>query len=83
MNKSIIGTVVSGALGNTVVVRVDRKIPHPLYRKLMARSKKFKAERGEVVIKVGDLVIISQTRPLSRDKHFKIKEVVTQGRKKE
>ena len=82
MSKFIRGTVVSVGTGNTIVVRVDRKIPHPKYRKLMAKSKKLKADRGDISVEMGSLVSLIETRPLSRDKFFKVKEVIPQGGKK-
>ena len=76
MKKNIEGKVVSVKMGSVVVVEVKRKIPHPLYKKLVNKSKKYKARVGEVVVALGDRVKITQTRPMSKDTHFKIVEVI-------
>lgn len=76
MQKVIEGKVVSVKMQGVVVVRVGRKIPHPLYKKLLNRSKKYKAAVGDIAVSLGDKVKIVQTRPTSRDTHFKIMEVI-------
>lgn len=76
MKKIIEGKVVSVKMGTIVVVEVKRKIPHPLYKKLLNKSKKFKAAVGDVTVALGDKVRITQTRPMSKDTHFKVTEVV-------
>jgi len=76
MKKIIKGKVVSIKMQNTVVVEVVRKVPHPLYKKLLKRSKKHKADVNGLSINLGDTVKIVQTRPISKDKHFKVTEVV-------
>lgn len=70
------GVVVSNKMLKTVVVEVVRKITHPLYKKLLKRSKRHKAETRDFSVSIGDRVKIIQTRPLSKDKHFKILEVL-------
>lgn len=76
MQKIIEGKVVSVKMQGVVVVRVGRKIPHPLYKKLLNRSKKYKAAVGDIAVSLGDKVKIVQTRPTSRDTHFKVMEVI-------
>lgn len=76
MSKSFIGTVVSTSNANTAVVKIARRVPHPLYRKLMERSKKVKADTREKTVSLGDTVKIAETRPLSKDKHFQVVEVI-------
>ncbi len=76
MKKIIEGRVVSVKMTGAVVVEVKRKIPHPLYKKLLNKSKKFKVAVGDVAVSLGDKVRISQTRPISKDIHFKVVEVV-------
>ncbi len=76
MKKMIEGKIVSLKMGTVAVVEVKRKIPHPLYKKLINKSKKYKAQIGEVSVSLGDRVKISQTRPTSKDTHFKIAEVI-------
>jgi len=74
MQKIFKGTVVSVKMGKTAVVEVARKKPHPLYKKLMRVSKKYKVDSGNVDLHVGDIVRIVATKPISKDKHFKILE---------
>ncbi|MCL2678328.1 MAG: 30S ribosomal protein S17 [Clostridiales bacterium] len=60
----------------TIVVRVDTKVRHPLYGKIIKTSKKFKAHDENNEAKVGDRVVIIETRPLSRDKNWRLLEIV-------
>ncbi|MEX2007235.1 MAG: 30S ribosomal protein S17 [Candidatus Levyibacteriota bacterium] len=76
MSKIIEGKVVSVKMQGVVIVRVGRKTPHPLYKKLLNKSKKYKAAVGEVAVSLGDKVRIIETRPLSKDTHFKLLEKV-------
>ena len=66
------GTVVSKSGDKTVVVRVDRQIQHPLYRKAMVRSRKYHAHDRGNEYRVGDVVQIEETRPLSRLKRWRV-----------
>jgi small subunit ribosomal protein S17 len=70
MAKEITGTVLSNKMAKTVVVMVERKLRHPLYRKVIVKHKKIKAHSENPDIKVGDIVTIMETRPISKDKHF-------------
>lgn len=70
------GKVLSTKSLNTVVVSVERTQAHPLYKKILRRSKNYKVDPGEFQIKVGDRVKIVETRPMSKDKYFKISEVL-------
>lgn len=70
--KVLSGTVVSDKMKDTVVVLVDRFEKHPKYGKFIKRSKKFKAHDAGNTAKVGDKVEIVETRPMSKDKHFKL-----------
>ncbi|OGI94221.1 30S ribosomal protein S17 [Candidatus Nomurabacteria bacterium RIFCSPLOWO2_01_FULL_40_18] len=74
MNKGSIlkGIVVSDKMDKTVVVSVSRFIKHPLYGKFYKVSKKYKAHDEDDKYKVGDKVEIVETRPISKDKHFKV-----------
>lgn len=76
MAKHIIGTVVSTKMQNTIVVEVTRKVPHPLYKKLLKHSKKFKADTNGQTVKVGDTVSIIEIKPMSKDKHFALENKV-------
>lgn len=70
------GTVVATKMQNTVVVKVIRKIKHPVYKKLVSRAKNFKVH-DPIGVKPGQIVKIGETRPVSKDVHFKILEVVS------
>ena len=70
------GTVVSDKMDKTVVVRVDRRVTHPLYKKIITRSKKFSAHDEENSCAVGDQVRIRECRPLSRRKNFEVIEKI-------
>lgn len=66
------GVVVGDKMDKTVVVSVSRFIKHPLYGKFYQVSKKYKAHDEDNTFKVGDKVEIVETRPISKDKHFKV-----------
>lgn len=70
------GTVVSDKMDKTVVVSVEMMKRHPLYGKTIRRSKKYKAHDEENRCKVGDLVRIRETRPLSKDKRWVVEEIL-------
>ncbi len=74
------GQVVSDKMQKTVVVRIDRRVPHPIYGKMVTRSKKFKAHDEENSAKTGDTVRIVETRPLSKDKRWRVLEIVERAR---
>ncbi len=70
------GTVVSDKMQKTVVVKVERKVAHPIYKKQIKRVKKFKVHAPEDNAKVGDRVRIIESRPYSKDKRFLLLEVI-------
>jgi small subunit ribosomal protein S17 len=76
IRKSRIGIVVSDKMDKTIVVKIERKAKHPLYGKTVKITKKYKAHDEENVAKVGDKVLITETRPLSRDKRWRLVRVV-------
>jgi small subunit ribosomal protein S17 len=78
--KVRVGLVVSDKMQKTVVVRIDRRVPHPVYGKMVTRSKKFKAHDEENSAKVGDTVRIMETRPLSKDKRWRVVEILERAR---
>ena len=78
--KVRIGLVVSDKMQKTVVVQIDRRVPHPIYGKMVTRSKKFKAHDEENSAKQGDTVRIVETRPLSKDKRWRVVEIVERAR---
>jgi len=72
--------VVSDAMDKTIVVKVDTIRAHPRYKKVIRRSQKFHAHDAENQAKVGDLVRIIETRPLSKTKNWRLAEVVEAAR---
>jgi small subunit ribosomal protein S17 len=78
--KTRTGVVVSDKMQKTVVVSVERRVPHPVYGKMVTRSKKYKAHDEENSAKVGDRVRIMETRPLSKDKRWRVVEIVERAR---
>jgi small subunit ribosomal protein S17 len=72
--KTFTGKVTSVKMQGTVVVEVSRRTPHPLYKKLLKRSSKFKAMAVVGSVAVGDTVTIAETRPISKQIHFKVLE---------
>ncbi len=78
--KTRVGVVVSDKMQKTVVVAVERRVPHPVYGKMVTRTKKFKAHDEENSSKVGDRVRIMETRPLSKDKRWRVVEIVERAR---
>lgn len=74
------GVVVSDKMQKTVVVKVERRVPHPVYGKMVTRSKKFKAHDEENSAKTGDRVRIMETRPMSKDKRWRVVEIVERAR---
>ena len=78
--KVLEGTVVSNKMDKTIVVAVVDSIAHPLYKKVVKRTKKFKAHDENSECNVGDKVEIAETRPLSRDKHFRLVRIVEKAK---
>jgi small subunit ribosomal protein S17 len=74
--KERVGEVVSNKMTKTIVVRVERRFPHPRYKKIVTAYKKFYAHDEKAEAKVGDTVRIEETRPLSKLKCWKLVEVV-------
>jgi small subunit ribosomal protein S17 len=78
--KERVGVVVSDKMQKTVVVKIDRRVPHPIYSKMVSRSKKLKAHDEANSAKIGDTVRIMETRPLSKDKRWRVVEIVERAR---
>lgn len=78
--KTRVGVVVSDAMDKTVVVRVDRKVRHPLYKKTVLRSKKLAAHDEHNEAHVGDVVRVMETRPLSKTKRWRVVEIVERAK---
>ncbi len=70
------GIVVSGKMEKTIVVEVKRKFPHPLYKKTITKRKRFKVHDEKKEAKLGDKVKIIEARPYSKEKYFRLLEVL-------
>jgi len=81
--KVRIGTVISDKMDKTVVVQVETLVRHPLYKKVIRRRAKFKAHDEENKCRFGDVVKIMETRPLSKEKRWRVVEIVQQKEKVE
>jgi small subunit ribosomal protein S17 len=80
MRKTRVGVVVSDKMQKTVVVAIERRVPHPVYGKMVTRTKKLAAHDADGVAKAGDTVRIMETRPLSKTKRWRVVEVVERAR---
>jgi small subunit ribosomal protein S17 len=76
VRKTQIGVVVSDKMDKTVVVEVKRLVAHPVYHKIIRRRAKIKAHDAANACQVGDKVLLEETRPLSRDKHWRVKQIL-------
>lgn len=80
LRKTRVGVVVSDKMDKTVVVAVKDSVQHPLYKKIMKRTVKFKAHDENNECGVGDRVMIMETRPLSRDKRWRLVKIVEKAK---
>jgi small subunit ribosomal protein S17 len=77
LRKTRVGVVVSAKMQKTIVIEVVRRVPHPVFKKIVKRTTKFHAHDEEGKAKVGDKVSIIETRPLSKLKRWRLVEVLT------
>ena len=78
--KVRVGKVVSDKMDKTIVVAVERSTRHPLYGKIIRKTKKYKVHDEENACRIGDKVRIMETRPLSKDKRWRLVEIVERTR---
>ena len=78
--KTRTGTVVSDKMEKTVVVAVESRVRHPLYGRIIRRTKKFKAHDENSIAHMGDLVEIMESRPISREKRWRVCRVVEKAK---
>lgn len=76
IRKTLTGVVVSNKMDKTVVIAFETRVKHPLYGKIMKRTTKLKAHDEENTCNIGDRVRVMETRPLSRDKHWRLVEII-------
>lgn len=77
--KERVGEVISNTMTKTIIVRVERRFPHPKYKKVVTGYKKFYAHDEKSEAKIGDRVRIEETRPLSKTKRWRLVEIVDRG----
>ena len=79
LRKKRIGVVLASKMQKTIVVQIRRKALHPLYGKVIEKAAKFKVHDEKNEAKAGDRVLIQETRPLSKDKHWRLVEILARG----
>ncbi|MBO4884885.1 MAG: 30S ribosomal protein S17 [Clostridia bacterium] len=80
LRKTRIGVVVSDKMDKTITVEIRTRVKHPLYGKIMNRTEKFKAHDENNEAGIGDTVRIMETRPLSKDKRWRLVEIVEKAK---
>ena len=80
LRKTRVGVVVSDKMDKTIVVEIRTRVKHPLYGKIMNRTEKFKAHDENNECGIGDTVRIMETRPLSKDKRWRLVEIVEKAK---
>ena len=80
LRKTRVGRVVSNKMQKTIVVAIEDNVKHPLYKKVIKRTVKFKAQDEENVCNIGDKVEIMETRPLSKDKNWRLVRIIEKAK---
>ncbi len=80
MRKTVVGMVASDKMDKTIVVSVADRVRHPKYKKIVKRTIKFKAHDENNECKIGDKVRIMETRPLSKDKRWRMVEIIEKAK---
>ena len=80
LRKTRVGKVVSNKMDKTIVVAIEDHVKHPLYRKIVKRTYKLKAHDENNECRVGDKVMIMETRPLSKDKNWRLVEIIEKAK---
>ena len=80
LRKTRVGMVVSDKMDKTVVVAIQDNVKHPLYKKIIKRTVKLKAHDEKNECGIGDTVEIMETRPLSKDKHWRVTHIITKAK---
>lgn len=80
--RTVIGKVVSDKMNKTIVVQIERKVKHPLYEKYVRRFSKMYVHDEDNACRIGDLVLIQQSRPLSKTKRWKLVEILKREEQK-
>ena len=74
------GVVVSDKMDKTIVVKVERQFKHPLYKKIVRKHKRFKAHDEKNECKAGDLVLIQESKPISKDKRWVLQKIIVSSK---
>ncbi len=80
LRKTRVGKVVSDKMDKTVVVAIEDNVRHPLYKKIIKRTVKLKAHDEENACGIGDRVMVMETRPLSKDKRWRLVEIIEKAK---
>ena len=80
LRKTRVGRVVSNKMQKTIVVAIEDNVKHPLYKKVIKRTVKFKAHDEENVCNIGDKVEIMETRPISKDKNWRLVRIIEKAK---
>ena len=80
LRKTRVGRVVSNKMDKTIVVAIEDRVKHPLYKKIVDRTYKLKAHDENNECKIGDRVKVMETRPLSKDKRWRLVEIVEKAK---
>lgn len=80
LRKTMVGKVVSDKMDKTVVVLIQDNVKHPLYKKIIKRTVKFKAHDEKNECGIGDRVMIMETRPISKDKNWRVVQIIEKAK---
>ena len=80
LRKTRVGTVVSDKMDKTCVVAIVDNVKHPLYKKIVKRTVKLKAHDEQNACSIGDRVLVMETRPISKDKHWRVVEIIEKAK---
>ena len=80
LRKTRVGIVVSDKMDKTIVVAIRDNVKHPLYKKIIKRTVRFKAHDENNIAGIGDTVMIMETRPLSKDKNWRLVEIIEKAK---
>lgn len=80
LRKTRVGRVVSNKMQKTVVVAIEDNVKHPLYNKIVKKTVKLKAHDEESICGVGDRVLVMETRPLSKEKRWRVVEIISKAK---
>ena len=80
LRKNRVGVVVSDKMDKTVVVAITTRVKHPLYKKIVSKTTKIKVHDEENACGIGDKVLVAETRRLSKDKHWRLVEIIEKAK---